>query len=258
MELNPEGTASVVMDSEDKGESYVDVEIENHRYRVICCAHCGHEITVPIYCGNRFCPVCSLPRASRVRSRLSFLIKNSNPKDGYGIKFLTLTIPSEPDLCIMLQRLVKSFRRLRQRAKWKQRVRGGAFVIEVTWSSAGWHCHIHALLFARYFPFDVLLGMWQRVSTGRGVFIKQIPPRVATHYLTKYLSKPSIPDVAFGEALVALKSYRLFQPFGCWMAMLKDWSEEKRGCPECGGHSFFPLDLIYSSSYCKNHPINSS
>lgn len=258
MELNPELTASVVMDSEDKGESYTDIEVENHMYRTICCGSCGHEFRVPIYCGDRFCPVCSIPRRVRVRRRLEFLITHTPMEPGYGIKFLTLTIPSEPDLQVMLQRLVQAFRRLRQRAAWKRRVLGGAFIIELGRSTSGWHCHIHALIFAKYIKFEHLLIMWQSCSTGRGVFIKQVPTREAIGYLTKYLTKPAIPDVNYAEACEDLKHYRLFQPFGIWMKLLKDFHEFKAGCPECGGHTFFPLDLIYSERFTHASAWNSS
>lgn len=249
MELNPELTASVVMDSEDKGESYVDIEIENHTFRTICCGNCGHEFQVPIYCGDRFCRVCSIPRRMRVRRRLEFLVTHTKKEPGYGLKFLTLTIPSQPDLSGMLEHLVRSFRKLRQRAGWKRRVLGGAFVIECSRSISGWHCHIHALTYSKYISFEYLLKLWLSCSGGRGVFIKQIPSREAINYLTKYLSKPVVPTNYYEEVSTSLKHYRLFQPFGCWMSLLKDFHESKPGCPECGSHTFFPLDLIYSDRF---------
>lgn len=258
MKLNSELTASVLMDSEDKGESYVDIQIENHSYRTICCGTCGHEFRVPIYCGDRFCPVCSIPRRARVRRRLEFLVNHTPKEPGYGLKFLTLTIPSEPDLQFMLQRLVRSFRKLRNRSGWKRRVAGGAFIIELSRGVSGWHCHIHALLFAKYIAFERLLKMWQSCSGGRGVFIIKIPTGAAIGYLTKYLSKPSIPEFYYQEACEDLKHYRLFQPFGIWMKLLKEFHDFKAGCPECGGHTFFPLDLIYSDRFTHASAWNSS
>ena len=236
------------MDSDEKGESYVDVEIENHSYRRLCCSHCGHEVTVPIYCGDRFCPVCSRPRLARVRRRLTFLCSFSSRSNGYALKFLTLTVQSEPDLQSMLSGLGKSFRRLRQRSEWRRRVLGGAYVFEVTKSVSGWHCHIHAIICSLYFPFERLLRMWMHCSSGRGVFIKAIPLGSAVGYLTKYLVKPSISDYDLPEAYSSLKGYRLFQPFGDWMSLLKKFVDIKPGCPKCGGHCFYPLDLIYSGA----------
>jgi hypothetical protein len=233
------------VDPDGKGEDYVDVEIENHSYRQICCSNCGHEITVPIYCGDRFCPVCSRPRLARVRRRLCFLVKNTPKETDYAFKFLTLTVASQPDLPTMLKGITRSFRKLRQRATWKRRVLGGAFVIECGYGTAGWHAHIHAIVYAKFISFERLLKLWLACSGGRGVFIKAIPTAAVVGYLTKYLSKPATPESHYETATESLKGYRLFQPFGIWMKLLKEYVDEKPGCPECGCHSFLPLDLIY-------------
>jgi len=90
--------------------------------------------------------------------------------------------------------------------------------------------------------------MWMHCSSGRGVFIKAIPLGSAVGYLTKYLVKPSISDYDLPEAYSSLKGYRLFQPFGDWMSLLKKFVDIKPGCPKCGGHCFYPLDLIYSGA----------
>jgi hypothetical protein len=158
----------------------------------------------------------------------------------------------------MLRSITLSFRKLRQRAAWKRRVLGGAFVVECGYGVAGWHCHIHALVFAKFISFERLLRLWLSCSGGRGVFIKAIPPSAAVGYLTKYLTKPNTPDRYFAEASASLKGYRLFQPFGCWMKLLKDFRDFKPGCPECGCHTFFPLDLIYSDHYTSPVHFNSS
>jgi len=138
------------------------------------------------------------------------------------------------------------------------RVLGGAYVIEVGRSVSGWHCHIHAIIFARYFTFERLLKLWMSCSTGRGVYIKQLPIGAAVGYLTKYLSKPAVSDRDMSEAVGSLKGYRLFQPFGNWMKLLKEFVEIKPGCPECGGHCFYPLDLIYSGALSAPVYSNSS
>jgi hypothetical protein len=248
MDDAPALSTCVDIDPDGKGEDYVDVTIENHRYRQICCESCGYEITVPIYCGDRFCPVCSRPRLARVRRRLEFLIKHTPKETGYALKFLTLTVQSQPELPAMLRSITRAFRKLRQRAAWKRRVLGGAFVIECGYGVAGWHAHIHALVFARYFAFERLLKLWLSCSGGRGVFIKLIPPGAATNYLTKYLSKPATPESLTEIASDSLKGFRLFQPFGIWMKLLKDFHDTRPGCPNCGGHCWLPLDLVYKTN----------
>lgn len=216
-----------------------------HDFRQIVCLKCGHSITVPIYCGNRFCSVCSAPRLSRVRRRLNWIVEHVTPPKAYGIKFLTLTIQNEPDLPEMLKHLVKSFRRLRQRAFWKQHVLGGAFVLEVTGRPGNWHAHIHSVIEARYVPYDKLLALWIKVSGSRGVWIEKIPKRNVIGYLTKYLSKSSVPAEITDDVSEAISGFRLFQPFGSWYAVNLSFQTKKPGCPVCGSHDFLPSDILY-------------
>lgn len=218
-----------------------------HFFQTIICTHCGHEIKIPVYCGNRFCPVCSVPRLARVKRRLKFLVKNSTIPRGAGFKHLTLTIRNQDDLPKMLQDIVRSFRRLRQRAAWKNRVKGGAFVLEVTGRPGNWHAHIHAIIVAYYFPFDHLLKLWKAVSSGQGVYIQKKPESQVISHLCKYLSKPDVPDLVLDEVSAELKSYRMFQPFGCWFKLMKLYVDKKPGCPECKSHSWLPYDIFYNS-----------
>lgn len=219
------------------------------------CAHCGHEIRTPVYCGNRFCPVCSIPRLARVRRRLKFLVKNTKMPTGSTFKHLTLTIRNQDDLPKMLKAIVKSFNRLRHRADWKNRVSGGAFVLEVTGRPNNWHAHIHALLVAQYFPFDLLLKLWKQVSSGQGVFIQHKPVNMVVSHLCKYLSKPDVPDLVLEEVTAELKSYRMFQPFGCWFKLMKKYIENEYLCPECNSHTWLPSDIWYDRLVKNNLPL---
>jgi len=67
------------------------------------------------------------------------------------------------------------------------------------------------------------------------------------NYLTKYLSKPDVPDAVLSEVSAELHSFRLFQPFGSWFKLMKKFRDNKRGCPECGKHCFIPMDIWYNS-----------
>ncbi|MBA7673498.1 hypothetical protein ES703_81696 [subsurface metagenome] len=226
-----------------------------HFFQTIICAHCGHEIKTPVYCGNRFCPICSRPRLARVRRRLKFLVKETKMPTGSTFKHLTLTIQNQDDLPKMLKAIVKSFRRLRQRADWKNRVSGGAFVLEVTGRPGNWHAHIHACLVAKYFPFDLLLELWKKVSTGQGVYIQHKPVSMVVSHLCKYLSKPDVPDQVMEEICAELKSYRLFQPFGCWYKLMKKYVENQFLCPECSSHTWLPSDIWYDQLIKNNLPL---
>lgn len=216
-----------------------------HEFRSIICAHCGHQIDVPIYCGDRFCPICSKPRLARVRRRLTFLASASSCPRGYRFKMFTFTIRNQADLPEMIKALVRSFRKLRHRAFWKNHVAGGAFVIEVTGHPQDWHAHIHCIAISRYTPFETLLSQWMKVSPGRGVWISDIPMSKAVNYVTKYLSKNSHTIDPDNEIGFALRGYRLFQPFGDWYKLNSEFVDDRPGCPECGHHEFYPLDIFY-------------
>lgn len=223
-----------------------------HEFRSIVCLHCGKEINIPIYCGDRFCPTCSVPRLARVRNKLKYLVYRTFKVKGYSLKFLTLTIPNEKDLPSMLKSLVKSFRKLRNRSFWKQRVLGGAFVLEVTGTPGDWHGHLHMLLHSKYLKQSTLVRLWQEVSTGRGVYIKQIPPSKAVAYLSKYLTKPKRPEQVCTDISQSLRSFRLFQSFGDWYGWMKDFNPEPHGCPTCGSNCWCPTDILYRNpSECK-------
>lgn len=215
-----------------------------HQFRRLVCSQCGLVLDVPIFCGNRFCPVCSVSRRSRVRDRLDFLSDNAELPKGSRFKFLTLTITSETDLPGMIKSLMLSFRRLRQRSIWKKYVHGGAFVIEVTSNGVMWHAHIHAILVSKFIPYFNLLNAWRAVSNGRGVYLKDIPKSDTVRYLTKYLSKPDVPDELLYAANFALKGTRLFAPFGSWFSLNKKYKKKKFPCENCTGTSWIDLDIM--------------
>lgn len=216
-----------------------------HEFVRIECLQCGHFFDVPVYCGDRFCPVCSVTRRNRIRHRLEFLVENVNPRPGYRLKHLTLTIKNQSDLALMVSTLFSCFKELRQTASWKAHVDGGAFVCEITGCSGNWHVHIHAIIEARYYKWAEILKLWMQISPGRGVYIQNIPKREIVRYLTKYLSKNDTPIGDRDELNDALKGTRLYQPFGSWYAINLKYVKPPPLCPDCKG-SFFMLSGEFS------------
>lgn len=216
-----------------------------HDYIAILCLNCGKKINVPVYCGNRFCTVCSGPRLSRIRKRITWLIGQVRVSKGMRLKHLTLTIPNQPDLPIMLKHLLKSFRKLRSTPFWKNHVNGGAFVIEVTGKADSWHGHLHMVIDATYLDWEKLKNLWIRFSSGRGVWISVIPGSQAVRYLTKYLTKPDVPDCDLSEINKSLKGFRLFQPFGSWYSVSGKYKPPKSKCSSCGAIGQFDLYYEY-------------
>jgi len=206
----------------------------NHKYVTVVCTHCGHYATVPIYCGNRFCNICHSQRQKRVMKRISWLVKNRPVVRGTMLKLLTLTVKNDTDLPRMVKHLLKSFRRLRQRKYFKQRVSGGAFVVELTNKGKGWHAHLHCIIQSQRIDWEKIRDLWRICSNGStGVDIRNRDPLTCIRYLTKYISKSELPDELQFEASAALRGYRLFNPFGSWYAINRTYVQEKTPCPNC-------------------------
>jgi len=218
-----------------------------HEFVRIECINCGKSFDVPVYCGDRFCPVCSVTRRLRVRSRLEFLVENVKAGSGYNFKHLTLTIKNQQNLSLMTSSIVKSFRKLRQTRSWKFHVKGGAFVIEITGNSGNWHVHLHVIIESKYYKWAEILALWKKLSSGQGVYIQNIPKREIVRYLTKYISKTDTTPECREDINDALRGTRLFQPFGSWFAINKLYKKPPPQCPECHG-TYFMISGEYTDS----------
>lgn len=182
-------------------------------------------------CKDRFCVPCADTRSALLGNR----IRDKVP--ARGISFLTLTLADDDeDLTVLLDKLVKSFRRLRQRRLWKERVAGGVAFIEVKWNEANgrWHPHIHAIMEATFLPHGWIKAEWLKITgTSFIVHIKR-PENAETviRYVTKYGSKPL--DQSFVKepkrldaAILALKGRHLCLAFGTWRGWALHDEDEK-------------------------------
>ncbi|MCG8431026.1 MAG: protein rep [Candidatus Omnitrophica bacterium] len=218
----------------------------SHEFLRLCCYGCGKFINVPVYCGDRFCPVCMRPRLARLRKRLAFLVCEASRSNATRFKHITFTLRNMRDLPAMVKKLVSSFRKVRQSKLWKTYVDGGAFVIEVTYNQehSTWHAHIHAIVQCNWIPWEKLLQTWLHASGGsRGVYIAKLPASQAVKYLTKYMTKPSVEPGQLPQVNQALKGLRLFSPFGTWYAINRTYEPAKHPCSDCGRLGAY--DLAY-------------
>lgn len=211
-----------------------------HKYIRICCSNCGYSFDVPVYCGNRFCEVCSVGRHIRQRKKLNAVISKIDLHFQYSFKHLTLTIPNCKEPRKAAISLIKSFRRLRQRSFWRNKVAGGCYVVEVTHTGHDYHVHIHAIIEAQYMPWKVLHRHWQAVSNGRGVWISKIPKIQIVKYLTKYVTKTTLNLHHQQIVSGALKGFRIFSFFGTWHNRILDIPKYQPICPHCQSTSFEP------------------
>lgn len=178
-------------------------------------------------CKDRFCVPCADTRSARIANR----IRDRVPQT--GITFLTLTLAdADKPLSELLDKILKSFRRLRTWRQWKNRVKGGVAFLETKWNAAKqrWHPHLHVIMEAAFLPQAEISDRWRAITeTSFIVHIKR-PDNIETviRYVTKYGSKPLdqsfvADDARLDEAISAMRGRHLCLVFGSW----RDWALTK-------------------------------
>jgi hypothetical protein len=205
-----------------------------HDYSTIYCANCGHTVQIPVRCGLRFCSICSRSAAARAHARISFICNNIKKTKSEGWKLITLTLISSEDLKTMIDSLVTGFRKLRNRRVWKETVRGGIYVLEITHSTRGWHAHLHVLCMGKFFPQHLLSRTWKAITGSSIVDIRQVQPGGAIGYITHYLTKFDLTTGDRADAEAAVKNRRLWSPFGIAHDLNLKYVPAKVPCPHCG------------------------
>lgn len=169
--------------------------------------HTGRLRVTSKTCKLRFCPACRAKLARVTRQRVDGALRTHKVT---AWRFVTLTLRhSKKPLREQLQHLRQSFRRLRQRKRWKAHVRGGIAVIELTRNhkTQSWHPHLHCVVAGTYFPQPRLSAEWLIASrTSCVVDVRSVwSIESATDYLCKYLTKSPLP--AFVDDREALIEY---------------------------------------------------
>lgn len=171
-------------------------------------------------CHDRFCTPCAVDRRAVIRRNLAGKLLPAPHR------LLTLTIRHHDEpLRELINHLMRSFRRLRQRSLWRERVTGGAAILEVKLSADGtsWHPHLHVILEGRYLPSPQLREIWLAVtgdSHNLDISLIRQPSRVID-YVCKYVTKPLSHTIThhhrrLTEAIRALAHRRLLVTFGRW------------------------------------------
>lgn len=183
-------------------------------------------------CKLRICPVCRRRIQAKAAARvLDFM--QQRPDEKWQFHTFTLKHSTAP-LHQQLDRLINSFRKLRQRKLWRSHVVTGYAVIEVKFHPAGtyspndrlrtydeWHPHLHVVARTDFIPWGPLRKAWHEV-TGDSDNIDCEPCESASHaahYVAKYIGKPA--NLALtgntkraAEYYHGLQSRRLLMPFG--------------------------------------------
>lgn len=171
-------------------------------------------------CKDRFCVPCADTRSAAIGNRIRDRVPPA------GISFLTLTLAdADKPLNELLDKILKSFRRLRQWKQWRARVKGGVAFLETKWNAdkRRWHPHLHVIMEAEFLPQAEISDRWRAITeTSFIVHIKR-PQNIETviRYVTKYGSKPLdqsfvADDERLDEAIAAMRGRHLCLVFGEW------------------------------------------
>ncbi len=174
--------------------------------------------------------------------------------DGDGdCRFLTLTLRhSDAPLSLQIDRLLSSFKLLRQHKDVAPRLQGGAWFLEVKLSKdkARWHPHLHVIAEGAFIPAKDLSRAWYQCTGDSYITdIRAIGDvRKRAGYVTKYATKPLSNEVTqvpakLDEFVVAIKGRRLYQCFGSWSKAVVRERPPKRNLERVGR-----LDSIHSDA----------
>ena len=210
------------------------------RCRVQYSAAANRHRLVGQYCRDRFCIPCCNARSVRVQAWMLRVIRDDR------LRFITLTLRASDDtLRAVHDRLIVCFRALREESCWKNAIKGGAAVVEITRGKYGthWHVHLHVLVVGGFLDKRELKDAWLR-TTGDS-FIVDIRSvgnaNDAVRYVAKYATKGWAASVlrdpdATVECIESLRGRRLLITFGTWYRFddpgedeaVDDWHEVGR------------------------------
>ena len=212
------------------------------RWMFLGCQSCGERrgwVYKP--CGDRFaCRACRKRWGVDTRRRfwpvLQFFQRQRR------VRFITLTVKNGPDLKERLDHLRDSMRKLSQRVFWRNAVRMGVRVLEVTWGRDGWHAHFHILAVGDFLPFAELQAAWKEITGDSYIVnVKSADPATVSRELFKYTLKDAgIPSARMDEAKKCLAGRRCVELIGANVKVRK-WlrarvlRREKLKCKCCGG-----------------------
>lgn len=171
-------------------------------------------------CHDRFCIPCGRARSAVVADNLRRKLAD------HPHRLLTLTLRHcDAPLADQIDRLFRHFKRLRHRSLWKERVQGGAALLEIgfNFQTNRWHPHLHVILDGKFFPHAALKSMWLDVTGDSSIIdirlIRTIPELVS--YVTKYVTKPLSAELTrhgatLLTAILALTGRKTLFTFGTW------------------------------------------
>jgi hypothetical protein len=171
-------------------------------------------------CRSRWCLPCARARAYVIATNIEQHLADAPARK------IELTLRStDAPLSDQMTRLWACFRLLRATRLWRDRVSGGAAVLETTISPATglWHPHLHVVYHGRYIAHSQLSAEWERITGDSPVvWIRFVgDARAVASYVSKYVVKPtpspnSLTDAQLAEMIRAYAHRRLVTTIGDW------------------------------------------
>jgi hypothetical protein len=180
------------------------------------------------YCKSRHCEPCMRAKANRVAARLREKLadqsRDRTHRRDVTHRFITLTRKhSSKPLADQIRGLFQAFKKLRSTKLWKASQVGGAFVLEVKWTGAAWHPHLHVIAQGTFIDRQRLSEAWHEATGDSWVVdVRALAHDAdACHYLTKYLTKGTNALVwqdptRAQEWVIATKGVRTCNTYGTW------------------------------------------
>lgn len=171
-------------------------------------------------CRDRFCEACAGEKRRLISANLTRQLPNQR------LRLITFTLKSSATaLGNQLDRLYESFRKLRRRKPFRNKITGGVAFFEVTINPTThlWHPHLHVICSGTYLQQRELQRHWHDITTDSYIVDVRLilNPAHAGGYVAKYASK-SLPSGVWqnskhlDEAIFELSHRRTFQTFGTW------------------------------------------
>lgn len=185
----------------------------------------GNVVRRLYHCDNRLCPTCARRRSAKHVERLTVVVGERFKRRPAMVTLTQRDIDGEP-LADAMARLLAGWHQLRRSTLWREHVRGGWRSVEVTrHKGAGgatrWHCHLHVVVDAEWFPQAELLELWRTCldvddDTSGGARIERLRKGLAE--AVKYCVKPADviqwPQRDVVELVRWMRGRRMLQTFG--------------------------------------------
>jgi len=172
------------------------------------------------YCGDRFCDPCQQGRAVGFKERILDLMK------GHRCSFTTFTLADDGgSYAERHNRLVESFKLLRDRKWWKSQGISGIGTVQTTLGQHGdhWHVHLHVIHTGPPLDLNALRLHWWDITEDSYIvdsrWVRDSDQDAG--YIARYATKGIEPCVTHNfdrlcECISALRGRRMLITFGEW------------------------------------------